>query len=1009
MRLDAPFVQLPFRVDAAALAAEIAALAPDAWRAHPEGAPGNTAVPLVAHRGDPDDDRAKGVMAPTPYLTRLPYVRRVLGALDSVIGRSRLMRIEEEGELTSHIDTNYYWRDHLRVHVPVRTTPDVQFECAGEQVHMAAGDAWVFDTWRPHRVVNPSHAPRIHLVVDTVGGPNLWRRIDHPDAPVVDVAVDGPEPSLVTERVNQPVVMTPWELEHALDLLLAELDASAPAVAAELDEPVLQLERAWRSAWARFGDGDDGREHFTALRDRGDAVIAAVAGDVRLPNGVIAIEAIRQHALRVAIDPDPDPGADPGPSSTPPTSVRPSASVGVPRIDRPVFVVSSPRSGSTLVFETLARARGLFTVGGESHRVIESVPGLHPRDHDWLSNRLIASDATAPIADRLRRGFAEQLRDRGGNPPRAGTVRLLEKTPKNSLRVPFLASVFPDARFVYLYRDPRETVSSMLDAWKSGRFVTYADLPGWSEPPWSLLLVPGWQDLVGRSLADIVTTQWSTATEVLLDDLEQLDPDRWCVTSYDAIVRDAQGEMERLAAFCDVEWDVTLEDELPLSRHTLDSPDPDKWRRNADELDPHFDRVQEVAVRAHGVFASPPRVAPVARRAAEPPSRAEAPAPGPAAAVSPDHFVSVHTASFPEVLAAAGVSLLVSTYQSGSVIVVRTDGRGLNTHFRSFEVPMGMAARPGELAIGTKTQVQRFQNQPALSAQLDPPGVHDACFVPRSGHHTGDIRIHDMAFAGDELWAVNTRFSCLCTLADDYSFVPQWRPPFVTALAADDRCHLNGMAVVDEAPRYVTALGTTDSDRGWREHKTTGGVVLDVPSGEVVVGGLCMPHSPRWYDGRLWLLESGNGAFGWVDVERGRFEEVTRVPGFTRGMSFAGPYAFIGLSQVRETLFEGIPLKAEGAERSCGVWVIDLRSGTMAAFLRFEGNVAELFEVLALPGIRFPEIVEPGASVLDASFVLPDAALADIPARNKLDSSVVNFGERIAHPEVAPCRSTPTS
>jgi uncharacterized protein (TIGR03032 family) len=178
--------------------------------------------------------------------------------------------------------------------------------------------------------------------------------------------------------------------------------------------------------------------------------------------------------------------------------------------------------------------------------------------------------------------------------------------------------------------------------------------------------------------------------------------------------------------------------------------------------------------------------------------------------------------------------------------------------------------------------------------------------------------------------------------------------------------------------RYVTALGTTDTESGWREHKTSGGVVLDVASGEVVVGGLCMPHSPRWYDGKLWLLESGNGAIGYVDLERGRFEEVTRVPGFTRGLSFAGPYAFVGLSQVRETLFEGIPLKAEGVERSCGVWVVDLRSGAMAAFLRFEGIVQELYEVLALPGIRYPEIVEAGNEVLDTSFVLPDAAIADL-------------------------------
>jgi uncharacterized protein (TIGR03032 family) len=186
------------------------------------------------------------------------------------------------------------------------------------------------------------------------------------------------------------------------------------------------------------------------------------------------------------------------------------------------------------------------------------------------------------------------------------------------------------------------------------------------------------------------------------------------------------------------------------------------------------------------------------------------------------------------------------------------------------------------------------------------------------------------------------------------------------------------MAIVDDAPRWVTALGTTDTANGWRENKTSGGVVIDVPSGEVVVGGLCMPHSPRWYDDRLWLLESGNGALGYIDAEHGRYEEVARMPGFTRGLSFAGPYAFVGLSQVRESLFEGIPLKADGVERSCGVWVIDVRTGATVAFLRFEGVVQELYEVLALPGIRFPEIVEPGDALLDTSYVLPDEALADL-------------------------------
>jgi uncharacterized protein (TIGR03032 family) len=343
-------------------------------------------------------------------------------------------------------------------------------------------------------------------------------------------------------------------------------------------------------------------------------------------------------------------------------------------------------------------------------------------------------------------------------------------------------------------------------------------------------------------------------------------------------------------------------------------------------------------------------------------------------------FNSVFSASMPQLLDAVGSSLCVSTYQSGRVILVRADGpEALNTHFRGFQTPMGVATRPGGLAIGTKTQVHVFQNQAALSPRLEPANKHDAVYVPREAHSTGDIRIHDLAWVGDELWAVNTRFSCLSTFDQTYSFVPQWRPPFISALAPEDRCHLNGMAVVDDEIRYVTALGTTDEAGGWREHKVDGGVLMHVPSGEVLTSGLCMPHSPRWHDGRLWLLESGLGAIHEIDPETGAKTEVTRVPGFTRGMSFAGPFAFVGLSQVRESLFEGIPLKADGVERSCGVWAIDLRTGQTAAFLRFEGIVQELYEVAVLAGQRWPEIVEPGAEILDTAYVLPDAALAEVP------------------------------
>ena len=226
----------------------------------------------------------------------------------------------------------------------------------------------------------------------------------------------------------------------------------------------------------------------------------------------------------------------------------------------------------------------------------------------------------------------------------------------------------------------------------------------------------------------------------------------------------------------------------------------------------------------------------------------------------------------------------MTTYQAGKLVLVRDEGDHLNTHFRTFQAPMGMALSGDRLAVGTKIQVWEFVDVPAVTARLDPPGRHDACFLPRTSHVTGNIQIHEMAWgAGAALWVVNTRFSCLCTLDGSASFAPQWRPPFVSALEPTDRCHLNGLGMVDGRPRYVTALGETDEPVGWRANKANGGILMDVASGEVITRGLSMPHSPRWYAGRLWVCESGAGTFGYIDPNTREYKPMAEVPGFTRG------------------------------------------------------------------------------------------------------------------------------
>jgi uncharacterized protein (TIGR03032 family) len=338
----------------------------------------------------------------------------------------------------------------------------------------------------------------------------------------------------------------------------------------------------------------------------------------------------------------------------------------------------------------------------------------------------------------------------------------------------------------------------------------------------------------------------------------------------------------------------------------------------------------------------------------------------------PLEFHYTQTESFVALLHELGVSLLVSTYQANKLLAVRASGQGLSTLVRTFDRPMGLAVDPRRLAIGTRKEVWFLRNAPDTAPRIEPAGQHDACYLPRSCHVTGDIGIHEMAWAGDELWIVNTRFSCLCTLSPEYSFVPRWRPPFITGLAAEDRCHLNGLAMADGQPRFVTTLGETDTPDGWRADKPRGGCIIDVPSGEFVTRGLSMPHSPRWHDGQLWVLESGTGSLSLVDRQTGKRHTVAQLPGFTRGLTIVGPYAFIGLSRIRETsAMNGVPLADRRSELKCGVAVVDLRSGQTIALLEFQTAVEEIFDVQFVPGVRFPEVMGFQKESLQHTFVIP--------------------------------------
>jgi uncharacterized protein (TIGR03032 family) len=362
---------------------------------------------------------------------------------------------------------------------------------------------------------------------------------------------------------------------------------------------------------------------------------------------------------------------------------------------------------------------------------------------------------------------------------------------------------------------------------------------------------------------------------------------------------------------------------------------------------------------------------------------------------------------FVPILADAGVSLLISTYQAGKLVVVGTDTGKLSLSFHNFEQAMGLARSESMLAIGTRYQVWFLAREAGMARQLDRGRDYDDCYLARQSHFTGQIHIHELAWGGSdqsELWAVNTLFSCLATLDERHSFVPRWRPKFITNLAAEDRCHLNGLAIEASRPKYVTAMSETDDPQGWRPTKVSSGCVIDVPSGETIARGLAMPHSPRLAGGRLWVLNSGLGNISYIEPATGHIEEVERVPGYTRGLAFHGSLAFVGMSRIRETsTFGGVPIAEQRDELRCGVAVIDMRRGKAVAYIEFKSGVEEIFAVEVVPSARCPFISGPTPTDDDAAAVwmVPQATanLADLgssPPDGSGSSSLDNDRSRTA-------------
>ena len=591
MRLPRPFYRLPVRLDAARLQSELESLPEAAWARHPREFEGNSSIRLISADGA-ENDTMRGAMLPTPHLRACPYVRQVLASFNVVWSRSRFMRLSPGANVPEHADTSYHWFQRVRVHIPVITWPEVRFNCGDESVHMAAGEAWLFDNWRRHSVVNPTDQVRVHLVADTSGTATFWQHVGRSSAGLQgQVLPYRPELDAVvlTERAVPRPVLPPAEIEMLVHDIVGELCAAAdsPQGGDNIPEYAGLLHgfcRDWRQLYVLHGESAGGVDAYRSrLEALNDASVKLAHGLVMRTNLSPAHSVLKSRVLSHALQAEKlaRPSARRHHAPQPPRAAGPATRL---TLERPIFIVAAPRSGSTLLFETLAVSSSLCTLGGEAHWLVENIAELRPGAAHVDSNRLSAEYATESVAREIDRMLATRMVDANQRPVAPGVpLRWLEKTPKNALRIPFFDRLYPDALFVLLWRDPRENLSSIMEAWKARRWVTYPQLEGW-DGPWSMLLPPGWRDLKGRPLQEIAAAQWEITNRTTLADLRNLPAQRWLSLRYADLVAKPRETIASICRFAGLEFDAALASRvagpLPISKHTQTAPAQDKWRRN---------------------------------------------------------------------------------------------------------------------------------------------------------------------------------------------------------------------------------------------------------------------------------------------------------------------------------------------------------------------------------------------------------------------------------------------
>ena len=622
MQLPSEFIQLPVLFVAEQLATEALQFSEGEWQDSTLAGKVNARLPLVATHGEAEGARL-GELQPTAALLKCPYIQQVVASFKTVIGRVELIRVDPACEAARQLQIDPASRHRVSIHIPIITNPAVIFSsglpASNVRVHMGAGEAWIIDEWRSISVTNNGQQARIHLIVETLGNADFWeftKMGQNPRMPIPDWGRELlPSPYEVNrttrfecERHIQQAVISADELAAMMHELLADLSAMRKEARPQYEQLAAIVEDLlldWRSCWSLYADTAAGLPHFSLLlKEAGSRLQPLLTNRTLDSNGAAAGEvfdiwlgaSLNQQAV-------PQP-ASAEQQSDAARSARRSPDLAL--FESPVFIVAAPRSGSTLLFESLKHNRELWTLSDESHQVFESINALHPASKNFASNVLSAEDYNEGLGDVLVGAFLRRLRSFDGTlfatiapDQQASTLRFLEKTPKNALRIQFLRKLFPEALFIFLYRQARPNIGSIIDAWNSGKFVTYPKLPDWSGQPWSLLLPAGWREFDGRPLAEIAAWQWAATNQKILSDLQVLPAGTWYAVSHESFLDEPEATLKNICEFIDIPFGPRMQalagQTLPYSKYTLSEPAVDKWKRHQADIESALSNIPEVA------------------------------------------------------------------------------------------------------------------------------------------------------------------------------------------------------------------------------------------------------------------------------------------------------------------------------------------------------------------------------------------------------------------------------